>query len=76
MSKSIRINLNNQSTFSVPGFFDLLDYAESDQFASRMDALHDGLVDMVDRTRESVAHPWVDLLQSLGTNDKMTDLSN
>ena len=57
MSKSIRINLNNQSTFSVPGFFDLLDYAESDQFASRMDALQDGLVDIVDRTRESVAHP-------------------
>ena len=54
---------------SIPGFFDLLDYAESDQFASRMDALQDGLVDIVDRTRESVAHPWVDLLQSLGTND-------
>jgi len=47
-------------------FFDLLDYAESDQFSARMDALQDGLVDIVHKTRESVAYPWVDLLQSLG----------
>ena len=64
-------NPTNQSTFSVPGFFDLLDYAESDQFSARMDALQDGLVDIVQKTRESVAYPWVDLLQSLGTNNKM-----
>ena len=55
----------------MPGFFDLLDYAESDQFSARMDALQDGLVDIVHKTRESVAYPWVDLLQSLGTNNKM-----
>ena len=46
MSKLALIHQNNQSTFSVAGFFDLLDYAESDQFAARVDALQDGVFDI------------------------------
>ena len=42
---------NNQSTFSDAGFFDLLDYAESNQFAARVDALQDGVFDIFDRTK-------------------------
>ena len=67
MSKLALIHQNNQSTFSVAGFFDLLDYAESDQFAARVDALQDGVFDILDRTKDSIAHPWVGAIKTLGT---------
>ena len=44
----------------------MLDYAESNQFAARVDALQDGVVDIFDRTKDSIAHPWVGALKSLG----------
>ena len=66
VSKLALFHQNNQSTFSVAGLFDLLDYAESNQFAARVDALQDGVFDIFDRTKDSVAHPWVGTLKSLG----------
>ena len=50
---------------------DLLDYAESDQFSARMDALQDGVLDILDRTKDSIAHPWVGAIKSIGSGIKL-----
>ena len=50
---------------------DLLDYAESDQFSARMDALQDGVLDILDRTKDSIAHPWVGAIKSIGSGTKL-----
>ena len=50
----------------VSGFFDLLEYADSDNFAARIDNIHDGVLDFVDRTSIGIAYPWVSTLRNLG----------
>merc|ERR1712064_193760 len=47
-------------------FTNLIDYADSDQLAARVDAFQDGMMDLVDKTTLNVAHPWVNLFRNLG----------
>ena len=59
MSKSIL-------TFSIPGVFEILEYADSGEFADRMDEFQSGILDAISTTTGSVAHPWVDIFHTLG----------
>ena len=59
MSKSIQ-------TFSIPGFSEILDYADSGEFASRIDEFQSGILDAISTTTGNVAHPWVDIFHTLG----------
>merc|ERR1712130_1098588 len=47
-------------------FTNLIDYADTDQLAARVDAFQDGMLDLVDQTTLNVAHPWVNLFRNLG----------
>ena len=44
---------------------DLVDYAQSDRFAERIDNIQDGFSSILDRTKDSVAYPWVNIIKSL-----------
>jgi len=46
----------------------LLTYSESDDFASRMDALQDGLLDVMGDTVKDFASPWVGVVKQFGRN--------
>ena len=54
------------STFSVSGFFDILEYADSAEFADRIDGFQTGILDVIRTTTGNVAHPWVQIYNNLG----------
>merc|ERR1719422_993687 len=53
------------STFSVSGFFDILEYADSAEFADRIDGFQTGILDVIRTTTGNVAHPWVQIYNNL-----------
>ena len=64
------------STFSVSGLFDILQYADSAEFADRIDGLQDRFVDVLRRTTGNVAHPWVELFHNLGMDFRLQSKVN
>lgn len=46
-------------------FFEILDYADSGEFAERIDEFQTGVLDAISTTTGNVAHPWVDIIHTL-----------
>jgi hypothetical protein len=46
----------------------ILNFSESDDFSSRMDALQDGVIDILGNTVSDFAGPWVGIVKQFGRN--------